>query len=79
MRVYIWVHKRDVINNEITNYYLWRPQMTCHENHVQVSITPDEFTRLEEKEEEEWEEISPLDSPLPIIDIGERHYKKRNV
>ena len=79
MRVYIWVHKRDVINNEITNYYLWRPQMTCHENYVQVSITPDDFTRLEEKEEEEWEEISPLDSPLPIVDIGERHYKKKNV
>ena len=76
MRVYIWVHKRDVINNEITNYYLWRPQMTGHEHYVQISITPDEFTRLEDKE---WEEISPLDSPLPIIDIGEKHFKKKYV
>ena len=48
MRVYIWVHKRDVINNEITNYYLWRPQMTGHEEYVQISITPDEFVKLED-------------------------------
>ena len=48
MRVYIWVHKRDVINNEITKYYLWRPQMTGHEDYVQISITPDEFARLED-------------------------------
>jgi hypothetical protein len=50
MRVYIWVHKRDVINNEITNYYLWRPQMTGHEHYVQISVTPDEFVRLEDRD-----------------------------
>jgi|TARA_R110000744_G_scaffold376976_1_gene491622 hypothetical protein len=50
MKVSIWIHKNDVINNIITNYYLWRPQMTGHENYVQVTISSDEFTRLEDRD-----------------------------
>ena len=49
MKVSIWIHKNDIINNKITNYYLWRPQMTGHENYVQVTITTDEFVRLEDR------------------------------
>ena len=49
MKVSIWIHKNDIINDKITNYYLWRPQMTGHENYVQVTITPDEFVRLEDR------------------------------
>ena len=48
MRVHIWVHKNDVTNNKITNYYLWRPQMTGHQDYVQIAITTDEFSRLED-------------------------------
>ena len=51
MKVSIWIRKSDVINNKITNYYLWRPQMTGHGDYVQVTITPDEFARLEDRNE----------------------------
>ena len=48
MKVYIWVNKNDIINNKITNYYLWRPQITGHEDYVQISVTSDEFVKLED-------------------------------
>jgi len=46
MRIHIWVHKNDVVKGKITKHYLWRPQMTGHEDYVQISITQDEFVKL---------------------------------
>ncbi len=53
MRVHIWVHKNDIINNKITNYYLWRPQMTGHQDYAQITITTDEFIRLEDNQKQD--------------------------
>ena len=53
MKVLIWVHKNDVINNKITNYYLYRqPQSTDWMEYVQVELTRDEFVRLEDKQDD---------------------------
>ena len=49
MKVSIWVHKDDIINNKIGKYYLWRPQFSGHYNYVQIQITTDEFVKLEDK------------------------------
>lgn len=49
MKINIWVHKNDIINGKISKYYFWRPQMTEYENYVQVSISEDEFVKLEDK------------------------------
>jgi len=47
MRVNIWIDKDDIISGEITQHHYQCPQ-PGYQNYVQVSITPDEFTRLED-------------------------------
>ena len=49
MKVYIWIHRRDVINNKITDYKYTSPYHDRNEEWVQVSISQDEFTRLEDR------------------------------
>tara|TARA_Y100000356_G_C11100462_1_gene204076 strand:- start:160 stop:432 length:273 start_codon:yes stop_codon:yes gene_type:complete len=49
MKVNIWIHKRDVVNNKITDYSYTRPYHDRNEEWVQVSISQDEFTQLEDK------------------------------
>jgi len=46
MKVLIWIHRRDVINNKITDYSLTKPS---DKEWLQVSISQDEFTQLEDK------------------------------
>jgi len=48
-KIYIWVHKNDVINNKITKYEYNRPYHDRNDEWVQVSISPDEFVILEDK------------------------------
>jgi len=48
-KIYIWVHKNDVINNKITKYEYTRPYHDRNDEWVQVSISPDEFVILEDK------------------------------
>lgn len=50
MKVNIWIHKNDVIKGLISEYYLTRPYQDRNDEFVQVSISVDEFTRLEDKE-----------------------------
>ena len=51
MKVNIWVHKSDVINNKITKYHTHGiPQTSNWPDYVQIQITQDEFARLEDKE-----------------------------
>ena len=53
MKVLIWVHKSDVVNNNITKYYLNRqPQSSNWTDYVQVEVTQDEFVQLEDKNNE---------------------------
>ena len=50
MKVLIYVHKRDVISGNITNYYIHgRPQTSNWPDYVQVEISRDEFVKLEDK------------------------------
>ncbi len=50
MKVNIWIHKNDVINNKITDYSYTRPYHDRNEEWVQVLISTDEFARLEDKD-----------------------------
>ena len=57
MKVNIWIHKNDIINGTIDKYYLWRPQISGYDNYVQVTITSDEFTRLEDNNKiKDWKD-----------------------
>ena len=47
MRVYIWVHKDEVIEGKIIEYYQHLP-IGGYMDYVQVSITVEEFVQLED-------------------------------
>ena len=47
MKVNIWIHKDDIINGEITEHHYQCPQPGW-QNYVQVSISVDEFVKLED-------------------------------
>jgi len=49
MKVLIWVHKDEIINGEITEYFLHLP-IGLYMDYVQVQVTQDEFARLEDKD-----------------------------
>jgi len=46
MRIHIWVHKNDIIKGKITEYYNICPQGSHWPNYIEVSISVDEFTKL---------------------------------
>tara|TARA_A100001201_G_scaffold589_1_gene1549 strand:- start:2685 stop:2963 length:279 start_codon:yes stop_codon:yes gene_type:complete len=49
MKILIYVHKRDVISGNITNYFTHsRPQTSNWPDYVLVEISRDEFVRLED-------------------------------
>ena len=60
MKVLIYVHKRDVISGNITDYYInSRPQTSNWTEYVQIEITRDEFVRLEDnkadnRDKDQW-------------------------
>ena len=47
MKVNIWIKKTDAISGNITEYHSYIPQVS-YNNYVQVSISTDEFARLED-------------------------------
>ena len=47
MKVNIWIKKEDVKKGIITEYHTNQPQVS-YSSYVQVSISADEFTRLED-------------------------------
>ena len=69
MRVHIWIHKDDIMKGVITEYHYQCPQPGW-QNYVQISITSDEFVKLEDSELEERLETYP--------DFVEKHYKNKN-
>ena len=48
MKVNIWIKKQEAISGNITKYYNMAPQSTDWPNYVEVSISQDEFARLED-------------------------------
>ena len=61
MKVLIWVHKNDVLENKITNYYLTRPVIDRHDEYLQIVLTQDEFVKLEDN-------VTSDNIPLHLID-----------
>jgi hypothetical protein len=51
MKVNIWIHKDDIINDRITKHHYQCPQPN-YQSYVQVEITQEEFVRLEDKRTE---------------------------
>tara|TARA_R110001592_G_C12988122_1_gene734818 strand:+ start:57 stop:272 length:216 start_codon:yes stop_codon:yes gene_type:complete len=57
MKINIWIKKEEVISNNITKYYVTEPVSNLKDpdkfetNYVQVSISKDEFIRLENNNE----------------------------
>jgi hypothetical protein len=49
MKVNIWIHKNNVIDNKITEYELTRPYHDRNDEWVQVSISQEKFVQLEDK------------------------------
>lgn len=48
MKIGIWVHKRDVIANKITRYYMHQPQSSNWQDYILVMIDQVEFVQLED-------------------------------
>jgi hypothetical protein len=88
MKVNIWVHKSDVINNKITNYYTHGiPQTSNWPDYVQIQITQDEFARLEDKTSEpknnvifesELEETGRSTMNYTYPEFVANHYKEKD-
>ena len=49
MKINIWIRKEEAISGNITKYYNIAPQTTAWINYVQVTVSQDEFTKLEDK------------------------------
>ena len=49
MRIHIWIHKNDIINGKITDHEYTRPYHDRNEEWVEVSISVDEFIKLNKK------------------------------
>ena len=68
MKIQIWIPIEDAVKNRLNpkNYSVSDPD-NCH--WVCVLITPDEFAQLEDFEVE----ISPEQSGMEVVDVGETH------
>ena len=49
MRINIWINKKEAVSGNITKYYNITPQTSTWVNYVQVSVSQDEFARLEDR------------------------------
>ena len=66
MKVYIWVHKNDIIKRIISKYHYTRPYHDRNEEWVQVSVSVDEFAQLEDKDT----------GTYTYPEFANKHYKK---
>tara|TARA_R110000824_G_scaffold5206_4_gene24159 strand:+ start:1007 stop:1288 length:282 start_codon:yes stop_codon:yes gene_type:complete len=75
MKIHVWVHKDDIINGEITKHYFQCPQIG-YINYVQVEITQNEFTRLQDKG---IQYSASIDGPGVLIDKkSDQEYSQDN-
>jgi len=61
MKVNIWVHKNNILNNKITEYSYTRPYHDRNEEWIQIQITQDKFAQLEDKDSEDSEISKAVD------------------
>ena len=50
MKINIWINKREAVSGNITKYYNVAPQSSDWPDYVQVTVSQDEFARLEDRE-----------------------------
>jgi len=68
MKVNIWIHKDDIIKGKISTYYFTKPVTCPGEDHwVQVSITVDEFVKLEDRD---TQYSASIDGPGQKVETG---------
>jgi hypothetical protein len=71
MKVNIWIRKEEAISGNITKYYNVAPQSSDWPNYVEVSITQDEFAKLEDRD-------SNNSRDLTYPEFVDKHYKKES-
>ena len=50
MKILIWIKREDAVSGTIGKYYTYLPFNETYQEWVQVEITQDEFTKLEDEE-----------------------------
>ena len=50
MKILIWIKREDAISGDIDKYYTYLPFNEKYQEWVQVEISRDEFTKLEDEE-----------------------------
>jgi hypothetical protein len=50
MKVLIWIRREDAVSGSINKYYTYLPINEQYQEWVQVEITQDQFTNLEDNE-----------------------------
>ena len=53
MKILIWIKKEEAISGAITEHHYTIPQ-AGYQNYVQVEVSQDEFTQLEDKKHDRW-------------------------
>jgi len=48
MKILIWIKREEAVTGSITKYYTYLPFNESYQEWVQVEITQDEFTQLED-------------------------------
>ena len=71
MKIHIWIKKKDVLSGKITKYYSYLPLSETYTDWVQVSITVDEFVKLEDSETDTMGPAIPLED---MNDLENRIY-----
>ena len=85
MKIHIWINKSEAISGKITKWYIFGPPQSSNwTDYVQVSISQDEFARLEDKA---VQYSASIDGPGQKLETGrstknytypefvEKHYK----
>tara|TARA_R110000796_G_scaffold1759_5_gene7211 strand:+ start:149 stop:301 length:153 start_codon:yes stop_codon:yes gene_type:complete len=50
MKILIWIKREDAVSGTICKYYTYLPFNETYQEWVQVEITQDEFTKLEDEQ-----------------------------
>ena len=70
MKVNIWIHKEDAVNNNITDYHYSRPYTDRNNEWVQITISHDRFVQLEDFSLPK--EVPDMREPLKIDDYDDQ-------
>ena len=76
MKIHIWIDKKEAVSGNITKWYTFGPPQSSNwPDYVQVSITQDEFARLEDSKYTNFDTQQNYTYP----EFAEKHYKSERV